>query len=109
MVTIANWCEADMDWVEEGVDHHLLVDSAIQEHEYKTGKEILKEIFDEARIYEGELASKEEVAVIEERLGIVEMGRFTTPEDNKSTIQLWTRNQLEADKNQKVLSLELSV
>ncbi|MCP6726306.1 hypothetical protein NL526_30055, partial [Klebsiella pneumoniae] len=60
----------------------------------------------------GELASEEEVAVIEERLGIAEMGRFTAPqvaEDSKSTIQLWTRNQLEADENQKVLSLELSV
>ena len=112
LAAIANWCEADMDWVEEGVDHHLLVDSAIQDHEYKTGEEILKEIFDEASIYEGELASEEEVAVIEERLGIVEMERFTTPqvaEDSKSTIQLWTRNQLEADENQKVLSLELSV
>ena len=112
LAMIANWCKADMDWVVEGVDRHLLVDSAIQDHEYKTGKEILKEIFEEARIYEGELASKEEMAVIEERLGIAEMGRFTTPqvaEDSKSTIQLWTRNQLEADENQKVLSLELSV
>ena len=40
LAAIANWCEADMDWVEEGVDRHLLVDSAIQDHEYKTGKEI---------------------------------------------------------------------
>ena len=60
-------------WVEEGVDRHLLVDSAIQDTEYKPGKEILKEIFDEARIYEGELPSEEEMAVIEERLGIAEM------------------------------------
>ena len=112
LAAILNFCEADMDWVEEGVDRHLLVDSAIQDHEYKTGKEILKEIFDEARIYEGELASKEEMAVIEERLSIAEMGRFTAPqvaEDSKSTIQLWTRNQLETDENQKILSLELSV
>lgn len=107
LAAISNYCEADKDWVEEGVDSHLLVDSAVQDGQYKHGMEILKNFFDEGRTYEAQVPSREEVAATAQRLGLAEMGNFPAPpthEDSKSTIPLWRSPLLEADENQQVQS-----
>ena len=47
LAAISSFSEAEMNWMEEDLDHHLQVDSAVKDSEYKSDKEILKEIFDE--------------------------------------------------------------
>lgn len=103
---ISSYSEADMNWVEEGQDHHLLADSAWKDSEYRTGKDIIKSIFDEWGMCEAQLPSEEEHADATHRLGLAYMGKFQQPTEHqeiKSTISLWSGPMLEADENQQVL------
>ena len=62
-------------------------------------------MFDEAQSYEIYLSSEEECAKVADRIGIADMGRFSSlvvHEDSKSMIPLWTSSMLESDENQKV-------
>ena len=108
---ISSFCEADMDWVEDGTDQHLLVDSAVKDNEYKSGKDIIKAVFDEwNNTCEGQLPSEREHAAATESLGLTNMGKFYQPaiqEDSSSAVSLWTRSSLEDDENQKVLAFSL--
>ena len=108
LAAISSFSEADMNWMEEDLDHHLQVDSAVKDSEYRSSKEKLKEIFDEWSTCEAQLPLKEEHAAATNRLGLADMGKFHQPPtvhaDSNSTINLWTRSSLEDDENQKVLS-----
>ena len=53
-----------------------LHDSAVQDTDYKSDKEILKEIFDEARTYETQLPSNEEVVAMADSLGLDRYGQI---------------------------------
>ena len=106
LAVISSFSEADMNWVEEGSDQHLLVDSAWKDSEYRSGNDVMKSIFDEWRTCEAQLPSDEEHAAATNRLGLADMGKFqrpTVPGDSMSTISLWTRSALEADENQQVI------
>ena len=79
----------------------------MKDGEYRSGKEILKDIFYQWSTCEANLPSEEEHVAATNRLGLVDMGKFnqpTTHEDSKATISLWIRSTLEADENQQVLS-----
>lgn len=107
LAAISSYSEADMNWVVDDLDQHLLVDSAVKDSEYRSGKEILKGIFDEWSTCEAQLPSEEEHSAATNRLGLADMGKFHEPivhEDSKSTVALWARSYLEDDENQKVLS-----
>lgn len=96
-----------MNCMVEDLDHHLQVDSVVKDSEYMSGKEILKEIFDEWSTCEAQFPSEKEHAAATNRLGLAVMGKFHQPtvhDDSKSTINLWTRSSLEDDESQKVLS-----
>ena len=100
LAVISSFSEADMNWVEEGSDQHLLVDSAWKDSEYRSGNDVIKSIFDEWRTCEAQLPSDKEHAAATNRLGLADMGKFerpTVPGDSMSTISLWTRSALEAD------------
>ena len=96
-----------MNWMEEDLDHHLQVDSVVKDSEYRSGKQIIKEFFDEWSTCEAQFPLEEEHAAATNKLGLADMGKFHQPivhADSNSTINLWTRSSLEDDENQKVLS-----
>ncbi len=106
LAAIANFSEADKNWVEDDLDQHLLVDSAWKDSEYKSGKDVIKSIFDDWKTCAASLPSDEEHTATTNRIGLADMGKFQQPtyyEDSKSTINLWTESMLEADENQQVL------
>ena len=95
-----------MDLVQKGLDKHLLADSAVKDLEYVTGKQLLVNMFDEAKTSSNKLPSKEDHDAIAERLGLADMGKFVEPtvqEDSKGSIPLWSRAMLESDENQRVI------
>ena len=76
VAAISNFSDADIEWVEEGLDQHLLPDSAWKDGEYSSGKYVLKSIFNEWRTCEAHLPSEEEHAAVTNRLGLADMGKF---------------------------------
>ena len=105
LAAVASCSKADSNWVDADIDKHCLVDSAVKDSEYRSGKEILKEIFEEWNTHEAQMPSEEEHSAAMNILGLTDMGKFQQPtihEDSMSTVVLWTESLLKDDENQKV-------
>lgn len=112
LAALAQFCQADHDFVEHICDKYLLIDSNCDEASYQGGRDILEKILAEAKRYERALPLAEEFDEALRRLGLEHMGRESIEPPNVDTgvssISLWTASLLEDDENQQVGTIHLN-
>ena len=114
LAALAQYCEANKDFVENMCDECLLMDTDCDEAKYKSGRAILQSIFNEARAYEWNLpTSKEEFNAALHQSGLENMGKESSKPPNidqgsSSSVALWKPNLLEDNENQLVCMVSIS-
>ena len=113
LAALAQYCEADSDFIDNLCDKYLLIDTDCDEAKYQSGRAILERILNEAKEYERTLpSSEEEFNAALRRLGLENMGKPSKPSNieqgSSSSVPLWTANLLEDDENQLVCMVSIS-
>ncbi|MCO5550422.1 hypothetical protein L7F22_003908 [Adiantum nelumboides] len=104
LAAIADFCEADMGFVADDVDH-LQVDTDAHDTELIPGEKLLEDAFHEAKAGEAELPTDEQLQMTTaqlrlEGMGILVASTTDAQRDKRGSIELWTRSKLEMDENQ---------
>ncbi|MCO5552116.1 hypothetical protein L7F22_005626 [Adiantum nelumboides] len=106
LAAIVNFCESDMGFLDDGVDQHLIANTAVHDSQFTLGWQLIK-IHSMKRSPKSQICQQmSSLNRTTKQLSLENMGRHVAPRAqamNSQSIHLWGRSMLEMDENQMVL------